>query len=192
MKVAIHQPNFLPWLGYFYKMSRCDLFILLDDVQVSKNSYFNRTSLKGGDGNPLLVSLPLKKFRTGTPISDVCFSKNYPSFVKDFDHTLRRLYGKSAHFKTHFENIKTILQAQHHRVWEMNRDLITYGAKALGINCKIIPASSLSSVEKKEARIIDLVKKAGGSVYISGNGARNYQNEDSFHRAGIQLEYSEF
>ena len=61
-KIAIYQPNFLPWLGYFYKMKQCDVFVILDDVLVSdgkRNSYFKQAWIKSSAGKQLM-SLPQK------------------------------------------------------------------------------------------------------------------------------------
>ena len=77
-------------------------------------------------------------------------------------------------------------------LYELNVELIRYCAKSLNINCQIVLASSLNSTQKKEARIIDLVKKLDGDIYISGNGAKNYQEEEDFIQNGIQLMYSDF
>ena len=60
MIVAIHQPNYLPWLGYFYKMVKADIFVLLDNVQYEKNGYTNRCQIKTPQG-PFWLTLPIKR-----------------------------------------------------------------------------------------------------------------------------------
>lgn len=191
-KIAIHQPNFLPWLGFFHKMSLCDVFILLDDAQVNKSSYFNQTSVKGNDGKKILVPLPLKKCSLETRIDQLEASDQQPIFIKKFLKTLTQYYTKAPHFQKHFPPLKAILEGNYRYVWELNRDLLFYCAKALHLPCEITIASSFHSKEEKEARIIDLVKKAGGTTYISGSGAKDYQDPEHFQDEGIELVYSDF
>ena len=66
-KVAIHQPNYLPWLGYFAKIKKCDIFVFLDDVQFSKNSWQNRVHIKSPNGKQFLTQ-PLNKH-------EICFNQ---------------------------------------------------------------------------------------------------------------------
>ena len=193
-KIAIHQPNFLPWLGYFYKMKQCDVFIILDDVLVSdgkRNSYFTQTNLKSVSGRTL-ISLPQKKHPLNTLIKNVLFAENYSFFRKKFFKTLHMLYKKAPYFQQHYEAIDQIFKISFRCLYELNVELIRYCAKCLNIECQMIFASDLNSIQQKEARIIDLIKKLEGDVYISGNGAKNYQKEEDFDKNGIRLMYSDF
>lgn len=192
-KIAIHQPNFMPWLGYFYKMQQCDTFIVLDDVLVSNSgSYFGQAFIKNSTGIALKISLPQKKHPQGTLIKEVKFADNYPEWNKKFLKTLQNLYRKAPYFLAHYDNIVDLMQKKYDFVYEMNVALIRYCAQCLHLDCGIIFASSLDSKEQKEVRILDLVKKAGGDVYISGLGAKNYQKEEDFVKENIKLTYSDF
>ena len=192
-KIAIHQPNFLPWLGYFYKMKQCDVFVILDDVLVSNSgSYLTQTNIKNTDGKKLQISLPKRKTAQNALINEVLFSENYPFFCKKFLKTLQVCYSKAPYFRLHFDNIERILHTSFERLYELNVELIKYCAKSLNINCQIVLASSLNSTQQKEARIIDLVKKLDGDIYISGNGAKKYQKEEDFTQNGVRLIYSDF
>lgn len=127
-----------------------------------------------------------------TLIKDALFSENYPFFCKKFLKTLKACYSKAPCFRQHFENIERIFHTSFERLYELNVELIKYCARSLNINCQIVFASSFNSTQKKEARIIDLVKKLGGDIYISGNGAKKYQKEEDFTQNGVQLMYSDF
>ena len=192
-KIAIHQPNFLPWLGYFYKMKQCDVFVILDDVLVSNSgSYFTQMNIKNTDGKKLQISLPKRKHAQNALINEVLFSENYPFFCKKFLKTLQECYSKAPYFRLHFDNIERILHTSFEHLYELNVELIKYCARSLNINCQIVFASNLKSTQQKEARIIDLVKKSGGDIYISGNGAKKYQKEEDFTQNGVRLIYSDF
>ena len=75
MKVAIHQPNYLPWMGYFHKMHHADVFIFLDDVQFTKGSHINRVKILSGKG-PRWLTVPVVKVKLGQNIIDVRPSSN--------------------------------------------------------------------------------------------------------------------
>ena len=192
-KIAIHQPNFLPWLGYFYKMKQCDVFVVLDDVLVSNSgSYFTQMTVKNTDGTALRVSLPKRKHTGDILIREVIPSENYSFFRKKFFKTLHMLYKKAPYFQQHYEAIDQIFKISFRCLYELNVELIRYCAQCLNIECQMIFASDLNSIQQKEARIIDLIKKLEGDVYISGNGAKNYQKEEDFDKNGIRLMYSDF
>ena len=192
-KIAIHQPNFLPWLGYFYKMKQCDVFVILDDVLVSNSgSYLTQMNIKNTDGKKLQISLPKRKHAQNALINEVLFSENYPFFCKKFLKTLQVCYSKAPYFRLHFDNIERILHTSFEHLYELNVELIKYCARSLNINCQIVFASNLKSTQQKEARVIDLVKKLDGDIYISGNGAKKYQKEEDFISNGVRLIYSDF
>lgn len=174
-------------------MKLCDIFVLLDDVSVSNSgSYFTRAIIKNTNGKKLQVSLPQRKHAANIPINEVLFSENYPFFCKKFLKTLQTCYSKAPYFQLHFGNIRRILQTPLSRLHELNVELIRYCAKCLDIRCQMVFSSDLNIRQQKEARIIEIVKKLHGDVYISGNGARNYQKEENFVLNGIQLTYSDF
>lgn len=193
--VACHQPNFLPWLGYFYKIKQCDVFLLLDDVLVSTNaakSYFAQTWIKNTNGEKLLLSLPKKQHPVHTLIREVRCAENHAFFVKKFLKTIDSCYHKAPYFHPHYEHLSNIVQTSYSFLYELNVALIRYCASCLQVSCEIRLSSELGSTQQKEARILDLVQKVGGTVYLSGQGAKKYQNESHFAEQGIQLRYSDF
>src|ERR1700757_3691267 len=96
MIVAAHQPNYLPWLGYFYKIAHCDVFVLLDDVQFTKNSYQNRTRIKGPKGPIWLTQPVLHSGRAEQATSEVEFDPRVGWRVKHLK-TLTANYARSGH-----------------------------------------------------------------------------------------------
>src|SRR4051812_18140902 len=98
MIVAIHQPNFLPWIGYFYKVLKCDRFVLLDDVQFTRGGYTNRVNIKFGKG-PDWLTVPIKKQgRFGELVREVELQPDQRWRGK-LVQTLKASYGRAAHFK---------------------------------------------------------------------------------------------
>jgi len=137
-KIAIHQPNFLPRLGYFYKMKQCDVFVVLDDVLVSDgkhNSHFTQTHLKSVSGRTL-ISLPQKKHPLNTLIKNVLFAENYSFFRKKIFKTLHMLYKKAPYFQRHYEAMEQIFKISFRYLYELNVELIRYCAQCLTSNAK--------------------------------------------------------
>ncbi|MFV0269502.1 MAG: WbqC family protein, partial [Draconibacterium sp.] len=116
MKVAIHQPNFMPWLGYFYKMAKADVFVLLDDVRHSKSSFTNRVQIKTPQG-PKLLSVPLAEKEiliNQLPISnDGKWNKNQLKLIHNS-------YRKAPCFNLFYDKVATIFSANYPLLIDLN------------------------------------------------------------------------
>tara|TARA_Y100000034_G_C6906353_1_gene420746 strand:+ start:4888 stop:5574 length:687 start_codon:yes stop_codon:yes gene_type:complete len=194
MKVSIHQPNFMPWCGFFNKISESDVFVILDDVKCSKNSFFNRNKFSSGD-NSFWLTIPLSKASYSKNIVDVCASD-----TRWIDKHIR--YFELEHGKTS-ENkiIETIIERYNDfklsdikNICDFNIFLIQDFIEFLNIGVKVIRSSNMNIDKdvKKSDRVIEIVKKAGGTSYISGEGAKSYQDEKDFFDNEIELRYTTF
>jgi hypothetical protein len=190
--VACHQPNFLPWLGYFAKIHHSDLFFLLDDVQFtqgqSKHNWTTRVRILTLSG-PLWLSVPvLRKGKGKQLIRDIEIIKERHRWLRKTFQTLKQSYGKTKHFEEYFSDLERILTRKHDFLADLNVELIKWLVKILGINTKIQRSSDFAVASTSNQRLIDLTKAAGGSVYLSGDGAEAYQLEGEFQKNGITLE----
>lgn len=185
MKVAIHQPNYIPWLGYFSKINRCDLFVFLDDVQMPiGRSYVYRCQIRSGEV-PRWLSIP-SRFSPGDPINKVVFAEqNW--FIRHMD-TLRAVYGKCPYFKEIFSIIEPIYKESGELLGQFNIRIISAIASYLGLTCRFALSSDLHPTGKGDERLISIVKIVGADTYLSGKGGQNYQSPVKFFSAGINLE----
>lgn len=190
MKIAIHQPNYMPWSGYFYKMSQCDIFVLLDSVQYEKNGMTNRVRVKTPQG-PLWLTVPV--------------SRNFPSLIKDIRmadfqqtkerhlKTLELNYKRAPFFESLFPELRRVFSHDWVFLSEMNIALISFLRDALGIQTPIEVASRHPELSGKgDELLVNICKRFGGDAYLSGTGGKKYQDEKKFEAAGIRLEYSNF
>lgn len=195
MIVAIHQPNYAPWLGYFAKMARADMFVLLDDAQFSKNSYINRVQVDAG-GKPRWLTVPVS-YDFGDPINRVrCADAAWPRSHGD---TLKALYHGAPAFAAVWpwlaERYAALPAAA---LAASNEALIAALAARLGLKPVLRRASELKVGEAAggiagDDRLVALVRACGqGAVYLSGRGGANYQDPAKFAAAGIRLEYTDF
>lgn len=191
MIAAIHQPNYLPFLGFFHKMARADLFILLDDVPFTKTSFTQRVRIKMADGVHWLTVPVRTRGRRGEPISAVEISAD-PDWSRRHGETLRRAYGKAPHFRWAWEVLEPAWMRPVTRLADLNVDLVGRCAELLGLRTKRVLASTLDGKGAKSARLASLCVAAGADVYLSGPTGRNYLDMPVFERAGVQVKFSTF
>jgi hypothetical protein len=191
MIVAIHQPNYAPWLGYFAKMARADVFVLLDDAQYTKNSYINRVQIDAG-GQARWLTVPVS-YSFGDPINRVrTANENWPRAHGD---TLRTHYAEAPAFRSVWpwlaERYAALPAAN---LAACNAALIAAIAERLGLGARLRNASELGAGDAKaDDRLIALVKACGeGATYLSGRGGDKYQDPAKFAAAGVRLAYSDF
>jgi len=188
--VGIHQPNFAPWLGYFYKIHQSDVFIYLDDVQIQKKgaSYTNRVSVLG-NGKAQFLTAPIQRGKGVTNINETTFfNSNWNiKIVK----TIQANYGKTQYFKENFEFIEALFMYEVNSLSEFNINFITEICKKLDIKTVFKTSSDFSVNETSTDRLISLVKLVEGNIYISGKGGDNYQEHNKIQAANIDLIYNE-
>jgi hypothetical protein len=191
MIVAIHQPNYMPWLGYFAKVARADIFVLLDDAQYSKNSYINRVQIDGGAAARWLT-VPVR-YRFGDPIGRVRAAD--PGWPKAHCDTLRAYYARAPHFPAVWPWLKDRYAALTGAdLAADNAALITALAERLALKARFRAASSFDVAGTTgDDRLIALVRACGGeAAYLSGRGGAKYQDEAKFAAARIPLVYTDF
>ncbi len=187
--IAIHQPNYLPWLGYFYKISQSDVFVFLDDVQFSNQGMHNYTYLKTSNG-PYRLKYPVNQ-KFGDDIKQVS-SKDEINWKKKHLDTIASNYKKAPHFEEVFEDYKHILNQEYQDIVDLNTAFILFYANKMGINTQFVRSSELNIESNRTEKIIDICKALGGNVYYSGTGAKAYQTNEEYDSQGIELRYSVF
>jgi hypothetical protein len=190
MKIAIHQPNFLPWSGYFYKMAQAARFVLLDSVQYSKGSFTNRVLIKSNRGAPIWLSVPVER-EFGKVISQIKINEERDWRAKHLK-TLKQFYGKAAYFKTYFPALEEIYAKRHVKLAALNADLIFWLRRMLDIEAEIHFASRLGASGSSTDLLVDICKKLEATQYLSGHGGVKYQDEAVFQRWNLEVVYSDF
>lgn len=187
--IAIHQPNYLPWLGYFYKISQCDIFVFLDDVQFSNQGMHNYTYLKTANG-PYRLKYPVNQ-KFGDTIKQVS-AKDELDWKKKHTDAIALHYKKTPYFQEVFEDYKNILNQDYKDIVDLNTAFILFYSKKMGITTQFVRSSELNMESHRTEKIIDICKALDGSVYYSGTGAKAYQTNEEYESQGIELRYSVF
>jgi len=191
MIMAAHQPQYLPWLGYFHKMAVCDLFIYLDDVQYKKREFQNRNRIRVKTGWEWLTVPVVTKGRYDQNICDVAVEPG-ADWRKDHWTALKFAYAHAPHFAALAPAVEKIYAQGWPTLMGVSEALIDFHRGALGIATPLRRASEFRVKTAKTRRLVDLCKAVGAETYLSGAGARDYLEEERFKEAGIRLIYQDF
>lgn len=194
MIFSIHQPNYIPYLGYFYKIAASDTFVILDAVQYPRGQNFSaRNRIKTPQGaNYLTIPVKIPGGRQGKVIyTEIEFSGN--QWKEKHIKTIELNYKKAPYFKEILNIFTRILEKDLSFV-NLNIELITEICSYMEIKTKCIRLSDiLSDFGNKTNLIIDIGKSLNSNIYLSGTGGgKDYNDEDLLKTAGISLIYSDF
>jgi hypothetical protein len=192
--VAIHQPNFLPWLGYFDKLVRSDTFIILDNVQFPKTggTWINRVRILV-NGQPVWCTLPIVRAYHGTRRISEMEINDSTSWRDKLLKTLQMNYNRAPFFKSVFPFLEELISQPTGSLAEYNIISIRSISQRLGLDTsKFIIGSTLNVTGAATELLISMVKAVGGTSYLCGGGAGGYQDDDLFDAHCIELVYQDF
>ena len=189
MKVAIHQPQYLPWLGYFDKMAQVDCFVVLDNVQFKKNEWQNRNRIKAASGWQWLTVPVLHRFPQR--ISEVRVNHR-AAWPRKHLQALLSSYSGTPFFEVHRPFFEEVYAREWARLADLNLATLRYLAEALGIRPKLLLASSLPARQGRTERLVAICRALGADTYLSGAGARGYLDLGCFEEAGIGVDFQAF
>ena len=189
--VAIHQPNFFPWMGYFYKICNCDIFVFHDDTQLSKNNVTRRVRFNSSNGKWWATVPVLNKGRNVLVIKDVRIDEKQ-DWREKLERRVIHSYAKSSYFRELSEMFRDCLYYNNDNLAEYN----IYGIKQLSYLLEVKPSfivsSDLNLKTKETEKEIETIEVLRGTTYLSGIGAKSYQQDDLFQNNNIKLIYSGF
>lgn len=193
MIIAIHQPNYIPWLGYFYKLARAERFVFLDMVPCPDASFVNRNSIKTPNGAALLTIPVFKSGRSGQLINQV-ETDNAKKWSSRHLKILQFNYGRAPFFREVFARLEPHyrLRGDRSNLAQFNMRVIGEIASYLKIQTPTFCASALGVSGTKVNLNLDICKLLGATAYLAGLGAKNYQDDEPFRDAGIDPRYSPF
>lgn len=191
MILASHQPDFFPYMGYFYKMFQSDIFVFSDDVQYSKRGRHNYNEILTANG-PMRLTLPIHYHVAALNEIQVAADDVWVS------RTLKTLwmeYKKTGYFYEAFPILEELIRKAPKvgNLADFNLMCILLLAERFGLDSRTFTVSSaLELKNRKDARIIEMCKLLGADVYVSGDGAKEYHVEEDYRENGIQLWYSDY
>ncbi len=192
MIVAGHQPNYLPYLGFFDKMRRSDVFIIEDDVQFERQGFTNRNRIMTSDGVRWL-SVPIEHANKSIPIKEVKIAnEGEPDWQNRHWLTLKHSYCKAPHWSQFSDFFKGTYEQRWDYLIDLNMHLIRGLMSFLNIDKPLVLSSELGVSGKKTELIIAQCKRLGADTQLAGPGCKEYIDNKRFEEEGIKLTFQDF
>ena len=182
MKVAIHQPQYHPWINYYRKIARADIFVYLNDVQFQKNGLQNRNKIKTSSGE-LWLTIPVQQSLD----QKICNVKTQGyHWKKKHAKSITQNYKDSNSY--FYENFGEIYEDMTDNLFDTNRQIVEITKNIFKIKTEIILQSDLSVRGNKSDLILNICKALNCTTYISGEGGKNYLDHQTFEENNIAIE----
>lgn len=194
MIVSINQPCYLPWIGYFDRISLSDVHVVLDHVQFEKNSFVNRNRIRTQTGwNWLTVPVVTKGFFGNLPI-DALQVADGGRWAKKHWGSIQANYGKMAGFPLHgpFFREHLMTRPRNESFLEEIMPLTQYMLSSLRISTPLVRSSALKASGAKSDLVLNICKDVGAKAYLSGPFGRDYLDLKSFEKAGIEIVFHDY
>jgi hypothetical protein len=188
--VAVHQPQYLPWLGYFDKIDRADVFVLLDNVQFKKNEWQNRNKIKTAQGWQW-VTVPVK-YKYPQLINEVTIN-NTARWQDKHRKAILTNYTKAPCYDCLREFFEGIFSQPWHLICELNIRVVRGLAELLGIDTYLFVASELGELpQDPDERLIAITKYFEADTYLAGNGGIQYMDLEKYEKNGIEVIFQDY
>lgn len=191
MIVSIHQPAYLPWLGYIHKINLADIFVFFDTTQFEKNSFINRNKIKTANG-PVWLTVPVKaqghfekEIRQIEPAGQAWREKHW--------QTIETNYKKTEFWPKYSGELKELYQKEYGNIADLCYDQLILLLGWLGVKTKVIRSSELKPRQSKKLDLVlDILEETKASSYISGALGRDYIDSQRFKDKNIKLYYQSY
>jgi hypothetical protein len=194
--VAIHQPHYLPWLGYLHRMARADVFVVLDHVQFERRNYQNRCLIRM-EGEERWLTVPVVQSSQKELIIEKSID-NGPQGASGWgaNHfaTLRHAYREAPCFRQYAAPLRNILEARWDRLVDLDLANLEFLREAFGVRTPVLRSSQLAGVEgSKSELILSICRAVGADTLLAGfGGSRAYLDAEAFAAQGIRIVRHEF
>lgn len=187
--IVIHQPDFIPYLGFFHRLLYADVFVILDNVQFLRRGWHHRDMIKTKDGEKW-VTLGVKKAPQNTPINEIVL--NHEKWKEQHLNLFTQNYRKAPFYEEIFPYIVDLYAKEYENMIDINLDSINMLIKLFDIKIDISFASEYRITTKANELLVDIVKSVKGTQYLSGIGAKDYYDEQPFREANIKVIWQDF
>ncbi len=195
MIIAIHQPNFLPWIGYFNKIKKSDIFIFLDDVQFEQGKTFTSRTKIICNGNETWMTVPIKKKSELNNIRETSVDNNI-FWKKKHLKTLQLNYSKTPFFEEVFSIIEKNYNINGIYITDYNIPLIIDICCYLDLKTRFLRSGEIVAAESLKGwdKILSLILETEATTYLSGSGAgsKRYVNANDLKKHHIDLEWQNY
>lgn len=187
--ISIHQPVYLPWLGFFNKIARSDIFVFLDDVQYEKNGWQNRNKIRTLDSS-IWLTVPVKS-KFGINLNQIEID-NTSNWISKHKKSIIQNYCKSNYFNSYWKNFELVYNKKFKNLIDLNLNLIKILLNEFNIPTKLLFSSDLHVKKQGSDRILEICMILNSNHYLSGEAGINYLNTDDFNKQNIEIEFQNY
>lgn len=190
MKVAIMQPYFFPYIGYFQLINAVDKFVIYDNIEYTKKGWINRNRILK-EGFDLMISLPLKKDSDFLFVNQRYLADDWSKSKLKLINSIKESYRKAPHFEVTFSLVQEIFNDSNSNLFEFILHSVRQTCKFIGIETEIIVSSTLdyNNELKSEEKVIAICKSIEATQYINSIGGVELYNKNNFSDQGIELNF---
>lgn len=192
--VAILQPVYLPWLGYFEQMAVADHFVFLDDVQYTRHDWRNRNRVKTATG-PIWLTVPVRKHRRDSPIHDIEIN-NREDWRRRHLRSIEVNYSKCPYFQPLYSELERELSVSRSRLVDLDTSLISLLCRHLAITTPTSLASAIAktapSAGDPNRRILEICRHHEAEILYDGARAARFIDVERFRDAGIEVVFQDY
>lgn len=193
MIITIHQPEHLPWLGFFNKLSKAEKFVILDSVPYRKNYFQNRNRIMGSNGVQF-IGIPAVNAGhiEGTIATTKIAIQGNANWRTKYLNTIKMSYSKHPFFSEVYPILEKAIMLETEYLADINIAIFTSFADRMGVKPEYVKSSALDVQGAKSDLILDICKNLGSSTYIAGPSGRDYLDMQSFADAGIKVVFNDY
>jgi hypothetical protein len=189
--LVVLQPSYLPWLGFFDQVRRCDRFVFYDDVQFDKHGWRNRNRIKAASG-PVWLTVPVHtRGRMGQPINEVEVANATP-WARKHLKTIEEAYARAPQRDAYLRPLAELLLRKWERLADLDMALSRLMCGWFSLDRPMVRASELGIGGDRNTRLVALCRHFGADTYLSGNAAQAYLDVAMFAAHGIRVEWQNF
>jgi len=189
-KVAIMQPYFLPYIGYFHLIKSVDEFVIYDNIQYTKKGWINRNRILV-NGNDKIFTLPIKKDSDYLDVKCRFLADSWEQDRKKLLNMIKSSYSKSPYFDKIFPIIQDCMLTPETNLFKFILDSLTLLNSYLDINTKITTSSTLDIDHslKSQSKVIAICKNLNASTYVNAIGGQELYSVEDFKNKGLDLKF---
>jgi len=194
MKIAIHQPEFMPWLGFFHKMALADLYVVFDHVQFKKRYFENRNMIVSPKSETSYICTPVitkGRYKQAIKVVEIDNNQDWKNALLN---KLKHFYAKAPYFEVYYSELSSLFKSKEHaHLMDFNMDMINFFRKQLGISTPVLFSSNMNVAEHKGSDLIlQICRINKATTYLCGASGRDYLKEDDFLSLNIKIEWLNF
>lgn len=189
--IAVLQPGYLPWLGFFEQMYRCDLFVYYDDVQYDKHGWRNRNRVRSANG-PLWLTVPVRHKGLNKPLIREIEIDSANPWARKQIASIEQCYAKAPFARDYLPELRELLSRPWRWLIDLDLTLIEQMCRWLGLERQTCLASELGIPGERSERLLEICRRFEADRYLSGNAAQTYLDVDLFARHGVTVAWQNY